>query len=292
MRYLIPALLAGLYGMSASASVNDIFPGDYTALPAGVSTATVYLYSRSQQGPYTGGRRNSAAPVDAHASIVALRLSRFTTVAEHPLATVLVVGASRSQLNGSGLPAGTRANRDGLIDMRLGLTYWLQHDAKAGNYLAIGGIAVLPTGQYDAADVNNIGENRWKGVLSVAGIHHLAPNWTADVIGELAWYGRNDRFAGSHDKDSSPSGALTAYLRYWASPDLQLFGGAQANTGASTRIDSTDLDNPGRQQRAYAGAIYRLKQTSYLNFRYAMDLSVENGLAIDKEWALRVVRLF
>ncbi len=49
-------LLTLLVSSPIWASLNDIFPADYTPLPSGTIVATGYFYDKSARGPYAAGK--------------------------------------------------------------------------------------------------------------------------------------------------------------------------------------------------------------------------------------------
>ena len=278
------ALCGLLLATGAAAAVNDLFPGDYAALPEGVTTVSAYLFDREYDSLYSRGQR--VAEGNLQCDIAALRLVHYYRLGAYTVAPVAVLPYSVSRSEGN-LRTRLGDGSDGFIDLRLGGTIWFVNQAQSRDYLGLTLITFMPTGTYSATRAINAGENRWKTTLGLGGIHGLGNRWTLDVAPELAWYGANDSYLGNKRLEQRPSLALSAYLRYRALPDTEIFVGAQANGGGATEINGIAQNNALHSQRAMLGLTYSPSRTTQLIARYSHETSTDNGLHLSDEVALR-----
>lgn len=150
---------------------------------------------------------------------------------------------------------------------------------------------IAPTGSYAGQRLLNVGENRWRGTLSLGWNRALGNKFTLDATGELAWYSDNDAPRGGKRLTQAMSHALTGYLSYHPSQRLRLFVGGQYNGGGDLALDGV-AQGVYRPVRAYLGANWTLDIQNYLNLRLSSDLQADNGFRREGEVALRYVRLF
>lgn len=287
LRPLLPCLLSALLlsSVPARAGVNDIFPGDYFPLAPGARTLSVYAIERDQQGPYAGGHKSFAGHIDT--SIAAMRLTQGFQLGGLNWAGVLVLPWTDSRV--APLPLATALGRqaDGVADLRLGLTSWLINDKANANYLGVSGMVIAPTGAYDAEQVLNPGENRWKLVLSGGWQKDLTPRLLIELSPEIVFYGDNDDYAGQRRLEQHSSTALTTYLRYRISTTWHVHVGGQINRGGETRINGIAQHNPANNTRLMAGVSWFLPGQQQLILRVARDNVIDNGFYTDREVALR-----
>ncbi|MCE1244376.1 transporter [Oryzomicrobium sp.] len=288
-----PAVLHGIAALialggagGASAALNDVFPTDYVPMAPGTTVLVSYLYDRQVKGPYVGGEKTQNWK--GNATIGALRASYFGDVLGVRTAGTLTMTYADQHLDGTGIPNSINKASSGWYDARLGLTGWAINDPERRHYLAVNLTAMVPTGEYQRQNLQNVGENRHREALSLAWIRGLGTNWTAEAIGELTWYGDNSAyFPGARTRQQARSEALTTYLRYRWDNGFQAFAGYQWNTGGESRINRVDQHDSPRSQRAYLGLLYPVAKNHVLSLRLGKDVQVENGFAIDREATLR-----
>lgn len=98
---LLVSCLTLLVVNRAQAGVNELFPGDYTALPAGVSSATWYMFQRHEEGPYRDGRRLADWELDSN--VQALRLTRAFDVGDQRFSGLVVLSGAYLNLDADNL---------------------------------------------------------------------------------------------------------------------------------------------------------------------------------------------
>lgn len=282
--------LALVSASPARAAVNDIFPGDFAALPEGAHAVTLYFYHREFDGLYAKGEKRAQGTVLSE--VAALRWVRYGRLGGFKAAPMVVLPASVARVEDEPLRTALGARAQGIGDLRLGAALWLIDRPESGDFLALSALVMPPTGDYRSGQVLNIGENRWKATLNLGWVGKPAANWTFDVSPEIAWYGSNDDYAGGYHLDQKPSWALTGYLRHHPRPGLQLFAGAQANGGGETRIGGIAQGNEARNMRQYLGAAWMPAPGNQITVRYGRDGAIRNGLLNRHELSLRLVRVF
>jgi hypothetical protein len=285
LKKLAGAALGGLFLASgAEAAVNDIFPGDYAALPEGTTVITAYLYDREYDSLYSRGQRTADGKLQS--GVAALRLVRYYRLGDYTVAPVVVLPYSVSHVDGN-LRRIFGDRSDGFVDARLGCVIWLVNRPESRDYLGLTLVTFVPTGTYSPTRTLNAGENRWKTTLGLGGIHGFGEQLTLDVAPELAWYGANDSYLGNRRLEQQPTGALTSYLRYRALPSTEVFLGGQVNGGGETEINGVAQNNVLHSRRAIMGLTYSPSPTTQLIVRYAHETSTDNGLHLSDEVALR-----
>lgn len=280
------AVLGGLLfaAASAEAAVNDVFPGDFAALPVGTTVATAYLYDREFDSLYSKGRRVAEGKLQS--SIAALRLVRYYRIGDYTVAPVFILPYSSNHNEGN-LRRVLGDGSDGFVDARLGAAVWLINRPQTRDYLGLSLITFVPSGTYSPTHAINPGENRWKTTFGLGAMHGFGERWTLDVLPEFAWYGSNDSYLGSRRLDQQPSYALTSYLRYRALPSSEVFVGGQLNGGGETEINGVAQNNVLHSRRAMVGLSYFTSPKSQLMVRYARETSTDNGLHLSNEVVLR-----
>jgi hypothetical protein len=272
------------------AAINDVLPADYTALPEGVNSASLYYFERTQTGPYNNGRKTSDWNV--RSQISAVRLSHSMKITGMMVSPVVVVPYSDCNLSGAGIPASVRRSTGGMADSRIGAAVWFYNDKELRRYLAVNTTLIFPSGSYDAKESLNIGENRRKSVLSLGWIHGIGDSFTLDITPEIAWYGDNTSYLGNKRLEQAPTYALTAYLRYQFTPDWRAFVGYQTNQGGETRVNGVAMNDTTNSDRMYLGGTYRISPATFADLRYTQGLNFVNGFVLRDELAMRVSQLF
>lgn len=118
----------------ASAAVNDIYPTDFVALPAGSVNVTIYSTQQKIKGPYTDGIRTVAG--EASVNQAALRASRLFDVGEnqqYAWAPVAVLSYADVNTNPA-LDARLARDISGMGDLRLGNAFWFHIDRPNRTY--------------------------------------------------------------------------------------------------------------------------------------------------------------
>ncbi|TDY98202.1 UNVERIFIED_ORG: hypothetical protein DFO49_0502 [Herbaspirillum seropedicae] len=283
------SLLASL-AVIHPANALEVTAGDYEAFPAGSDIAMLYYQWADRSQTYSHG--NQISGNTGLTSNVAL--ARYIHVVKLSDNAVLdpqfILPFGRLSTSGDLSALG---NASGAGDLILGAPVKFILDQGTRDVFAIGPYVYLPTGQYDNNKFINLGENRWKGLLQLAYIRHLAPQWALDVVGDATVFGDNTDYTPAHAiLKQAPRYEIQAHLRYNILPATALSVGVGNVQGGETELNGVKQGD--RLDTTYA----RLTVTSFvaptvqLQMQYGRDLSVENGLKEKNRVNFRIVKLF
>jgi len=274
----------------SNAAVNDVLPADYFPLPENTTAVALYAIDRQQTGPFSRGQLRMDGFLGSQ--IAALRISKSMKVGEHSFAPMLVLGWVNSQIEPTGLANALGRDLSGLADLRIGGTAWFLEDKDRGEYAAFTGTLIFPSGSYNRLQLANPGENRYRLIFSGGWIRPLFwRDLLLEISPEVAIYGTNNSYAGTHQLTQQNSVALTSYLRYRISPSFQIHVGWQGNNGGSTSIDGINQHNPANNQRAMLGSTWLLPSGQQVILRLAKDTRLSNGFRTDSEITIRYLKM-
>ena len=296
MRHLRQCLIAAsvwVISAAASAAVNDIYPTDFVALPAGSVNLTLYSAHQKIRGTYTDGIR-SIVPREISANQTVLRASRTFAVGEnqqYAWAPVAVLGYADINTNPA-LAAIGAGDISGMSDLRVGNAFWFHIDRPNRTYGLISLFVSFPTGDYNTSRRLNIAENRMRYVLSAGWMQPITEKWLIDISPEVAVYGNDNQYLGTQVRTQDTSYALTTYLRYRQSDAWQFYGGAQINRGGATQVGGAETTGAPNNTRVYLGTMLFTSPKQQWQLRYSRDSKIENGLRSEGEISLRYLISF
>lgn len=267
------------------AAVNDVFPGDYFTADEGISTFTLYGFSRESAGPYSKGKKLVNGKLEQN--ILALRYARAFDYKGMTFSPIVVLSWLDARVHPSELAQAIGKETQGSGDLRLGLTAWPIKDRQNAEYLGLSTTLIAPTGSYDSKQALNFGENRWRLVLSGGYQKDITPRLLYELSPEMVFYGDNDNYTGGKKLSQSPSFALTSYLRSRLFKGVHLFGGLQLNYGGETSINGVDQNNPSEHQRLSLGSSIFLPNRQQVILRFSKDIDSRNGFRLNQDFALR-----
>lgn len=285
------ACLTVLSSWGAFAAVNDVLPADYFPLTTGTSTVAVYGYERKASGYYAQNRKQ--ADGELNTEILALRVGHFFELAGQPVSVIAVLPWAKAGVEPAGLATVFGKDSRGMGDLRLGATGWLFSNRNSGQYLGVTAMVSLPTGDYERAQILNIGENRYKATLSVGWIQPVGNSLNLEITPELAWFGENSDYMNGNKLEQKVSYALTGYLRYRLTPNWQIHTGGQLNYGGETRINGADRNDVPDNSRIMFGTTYNSDNRKHQWIvRVAKDMEIKNGFKTDAELLARYLWMF
>jgi len=279
-----------IFVLPSYAAVNDVMPGDYYPSPAGMTTVSAYAFDRKLQGPYVAGQKLFDGTIDSR--VMAIRAVRSYQIGDTTVAGVVVLPWSTSLVSPVPLAAALGNRAEGLGDLRLGLTAWVINDKVNANFLGVSGMVIAPTGKYDAQQVLNPAENRWKLVFSGGWQKDITGKFLIELSPEVVLYGDNNNYVGKNRLEQRNSYALTSYLRWRMTPAFHLHLGGQTNWGGDTRINGIEQRNPANNERLMAGMTWFLPDSQQVILRMAKDIHINNGFLTGREIALRLQQSF
>jgi hypothetical protein len=277
--------LALLLGQPVLAALNDIYPGDYLAAPAGTNALVVYLYDRELEGPYRAGQNTGAQARDTNTLII-LGATYFNI---YEIRVALSASLGRSRQSTADNSASMSDTVWGTTDPKVSITVWpLKTDQ---NSLAINLAHVLPWGSYDAAAAQNIGQNRHRSALSLSWAHFFNPKFRTEATAEFAFFQDNkDNPAGVLRQKTTE--ALTVFGTYKLTQTTSPYIGYQWNTGGEIAIGAGPYGERDRFQRAFLGVRVGLPQDQILHIRGSRDTEKLTGLRLNREVTVKWTKLY
>jgi hypothetical protein len=267
------------------AAINDIYPGDYLAAPAGTNALVVYLYDRELEGPYRAGQNTGAQARDTNTLIV-LGATYFDI---HQTRVALSASVGRGRQSTGDNSASTSDTVWGTTDPKVSITFWpVQTDKDS---LAINLAHVLPWGSYDAAAAQNIGQNRHRSALSLSWAHFFNTKFRTETTAEFAFLQDNkDNPAGVLRQKTTE--ALTVFGTYKLTQTTSPYIGYQWNTGGEIAIGAGPYGEQDRFQRAFLGVRVGLPQDQILHIRGSRDTEKLTGLRLNREVTVKWTKLY
>jgi hypothetical protein len=242
------------------AAAQDLEPRAYSASPIG-TTFLVLAAGRSSGGVFT----DPSVPFeDVHAKIGAATVGAGHTF-ELFTRTALVLALlpyARGEASGR-IGEDTRvANRSGLADTRAKLSVNLLGGraltprefvkTPRSTIFGVSLTAVVPTGQYYADRLVNIGSHRW-AFRPEMGVSVPVGRWTLDGYGGVWLFRANDDFYPSGAKrEQDPVVALQAHVSYTIRPGLWAAFNSTWYSGGTSRVDGVSKLDLQRNSRVGA----------------------------------------
>jgi len=151
----------------------------------------------------------------------------------------------------------------------------------------------LPTGSYDRRRSLNLGEHRVSLDFQGAYIHHFGTHWAFDLIGDVIWYGDNNRFNVSNGRMSqSESYFVQGIGRYMPNPKTTLALGISQSWGGKTLLNGIPNTAASSSTRLNLTAIRFVAPRDQLLLQAGTDVSVSNGLASNITVQCRYAHIF
>jgi hypothetical protein len=175
-----------------------------------------------------------------------------------------MVALPYSYANVSGLVTGQdqSISRNGLADSRARLTVLLIGAPATGleEYIkapkkTIVGVSMsvgVPTGQFFADKLINIGTNRWSFKPEIGLSQPIGKRWLIDVYSGVWFFTANNSFyPGTAERSQKPMGAFQAHISYNITPRFWIAYNATYYVGGESSIDGTWSDD--RQNNTRVG---------------------------------------
>lgn len=290
--HVLGTLLIGvsLTMAAGAARAIDIDAGDYTALPEGTNVGLVYMQHAERNSLHVNGQQvpgNNGLDSD----IGILRLIHFTKIGGYTVDPQLLLPFGR--LKGTGNMSTALGQGSGTGDLILAATVWTINEPENKRYLGITPFLYVPTGTYDAAEVLNLGENRWKYALQVGYIQGVGDKWTFDLAADVTAYGTNDHAnPAGQSLTQSPSYQFQAFMRYALSPTWDLRAGLSSTRTGETKLDGISQGNAATINKVSLGTAVFAGPKTQLLATWGRDLSVDNGFKEASRINLRLLQVF
>jgi hypothetical protein len=264
--------------MAAFASAQELEPGAYWAIPAGLNIATVVNSFNFGDLAF-----DPAAPIDeasARINTTALSFARAFSLAGRSANAGAVLPIVGGHVEGVYLGQPAEVGRFGLGDPRIRVAMNLygapamtpkefvsfQHKTIVGVSLTV----APPLGQYDPAKLINLGTNRWSFKPEV-GFSQARGKWVVEAMAGVWLFTNNTNFFGGNTREQDPIVATQFHLTYkfqrtmWLAADANYFTGGQTTIGGRQNLDL--------QRNSRIGATF----STALNRQSAIRMSVSRG---------------
>lgn len=284
MRFLFALFLYVGYSLPSFAAISELIPLDYEAPDIGTNLATLYLYDKTYTGPYYQGSNAHSGHINA--LISAIQLTTTVDYSGYTVCPFVVLPYASATASKGELSNTVGHSTSGMGDLSVGATGWVINDRNANRYLSATVLAFFPTGHYESNQLLNIGENRYKGTLTIAYIDKIAERWFIELAPEYALYGKNNNFMWQTYKES-PTYALSSNIRYNLNEQTALYAGYQKNWGGRSIIDGVNQHDPITTEHAAAGIYYYTLGGTQILLRYAKEFNVQNSLKATDDILLR-----
>jgi hypothetical protein len=255
-------------------------PEAFEAASPGTRVASLHYYQRSLEGYYVNGTRLGGAKVEGQAVVAAFTL--YGQLSDMTSSWTLTLPYLKGHRTEGVLPAGFGNDTSGVGDLRISYTLWPVNDRATGQWLAVSGTLLTPTGHYDHRQSLNAGDRRWKATLQMAWVRYLSSTVAVELIPEVTFYGSNNNYVG-YRMTQAPAPALTSYLRWKFTPGWETQAGLQFNTGGEQTIAGVRRGNEPRNRRVFLGVSTLLTPNMKLNLRYSRDASVNSELKTTRD---------
>jgi hypothetical protein len=264
--------------MAAFASAQELEPGAYWAIPAGLNIATVVNSFNFGDLAF-----DPAAPIDeasARINTTALSFARAFSLAGRSANAGAVLPIVGGHVEGVYLGQPAEVGRFGLGDPRIrvamnlyGAPAMTPKEFVSFQHKTIVGVSVTvapPLGQYDPAKLINLGTNRWSFKPEV-GFSQARGPWVVEAMAGVWLFTNNTTFFGGNTREQDPIVAMQFHLTYKFQRTMWLAGDANYFTGGRTTIGGRQ--NLDLQRNSRIGATF----SSTVGPRQAIRLSVSRG---------------
>jgi hypothetical protein len=239
-----------ILSMSVAASGQELEPGAYWPLPAGLNVVTVV------NGFNWGDLAfDPAAPIDeANAAIntTAFAFTKAFRFVGRSANAGLVLPVVAGHLEGLYLGEPAEVSRFGMGDPRIRLAVNL-YGAPAmaprefatyrqGTLVGVSLTVAPPLGQYDSTKLINLGTHRWSFKPEL-GVSHAVGQWVVEMMAGAWLFTDNDAFLGGRTRQQAAIVGTQFHLTYkltrtmWIAGDANFFTGGRTTIGEQVNLD-------------------------------------------------------
>ena len=272
------AAAAFTLGVTPSASAQELEPGAYWPIPAGLNIVTAVNSFNVGDVAF-----DPSAPIDESSATInttALSLTRAFSLAGRSANAGVALPVIGGHLDGRYFGEFTEVGRFGLGDPRVRLAMNLfgapamtPSDFASYRQRTLVGASVtvvLPLGQYDPAKLVNLGTNRWS-FKPEFGLSRSYGKWVVEAMAGVWLFTDNTDFFGGVTRSQAPIAEMQVHLTYKFKRSMWLAADANYYTGGRTTIGGTP--NIDFQRNSRIGATY----STTLSRGHAIRLSVSRG---------------
>jgi hypothetical protein len=271
-------MVAALLLIPRCASAQELEPGAYWPIPAGLNIVTAINSFNWGDMAF-----DPSAPIDdatATISTTAFALTHAFSMAGRSANAGVVVPVIGGHLEGRYLGEPAEVGRFGIGDprLRLAMNFYgapaMTPKAFASyRQRTIAGVSVtvaLPLGQYDSTKLINLGTNRWS-IKPEVGLSRAYGRWVVEAMAGVWLFTDNTNFVGGRTREQDPIATAQVHVTFrfkrsmWLAADANYFTGGQTTIGGNRNLDL--------QRNSRVGATF----SSALDRHQAIRMSVSRG---------------
>ncbi|WP_336763421.1 transporter [Asaia sp. VD9] len=282
------AAIGAMIGLCSSGRAAEVNPGDYEQFPINSTIGVVYYNYVNTDTLYSGATKTTNFNV--HSNLGIARLLHVFSLTDRltidpqallPFGSISTSGAASAL-------GGTTGVGDLILTAPLKYRLNTQHDTLSGTiYL------YLPTGSYDRRRPLNLGQHRVSLDFQGAYIHHFGRQFAFDMMGDVIWYGDNDRFNELNGRMAQKqSYFLQGIARYMPDPKTTFALGISQIWGGKTLLNGVPNTAASASTRLNATAIRFVAPHDQVLLQVGTDVAVSNGLASNFALQARYAHIF
>lgn len=253
--------------MPASPSAQELEPGAYWPIPAGLNIVTIVNSTNWGDVAF-----DPSGPIDEASAAInttALAFTRAFSLAGRSANVGVVVPIVAGHVEGVYLGEPAEVSRFGQADPRFrfavnlyGAPAMTPKEFATYVHRGIIGISVTmapPLGQYDSTKLINLGNNRWSFKPEL-GVSRSFGKWIVEAMAGVWLFTDNTDFVGGRTREQDPITALQLHLTYrftrsmWLAADANYYTGGQTTIGGRVNLD---LQRNSRVGATFSTAIDR-----------------------------------
>jgi hypothetical protein len=147
---------------------------------------------------------------------------------------------------------------------------------RSGTTLGASLAVIVPTGQYDAAKLINIGANRWAAKPEL-GLSQPAGRWFFEIYGGVWLLGDNRNFYGGRRREQKPIVSFQAHASYTLKPRFWLAANATFYAGGVTTVNGVESEDRQENSRYGLTVAVPVRGLSTLKLSAARGLTTRVG---------------
>lgn len=257
-----------------NARAQEIEPRAYSPVPVGVSFLALTM-SRSSGGVAV----DPTLPLDnveAAINSVLVGYQRTFALLGRTAGAGFVLPYAWGDVSGDVFEERRSVTRSGLADARLRFSVNLfggpAADRKAfasqvrSTQIGASLIVVMPTGEYDASKLVNLGANRWSAKPEI-GLYQPVGPWSFELAAGVWIFGDNDDFYGGVRREQDPVTSIQTHVGYTFRPRLWLAADWTYYRGGATRVDGVRKHD--LQQSTRTGLVLSVPVSALYSMKFA-----------------------
>ena len=280
------ATTLALLVMPMCASAQELEPGAYWPIPAGLNIVTVVNSFNSGDLAF-----DASAPIDdasARINTTSFAFTRAFSLAGRSANVGVALPVIGGHLAGNYLGEHAEVDRFGLGDPRLRVAMNLygapamtpKEFASYRQRLLVGvSLSVVPPlGQYDNTKIINLGTNRWSFKPEL-GLSFSRGKWVMEFMAGVWMFTDNTDFVGQRTREQDPILATQFHLTHRFTPGMWLAANANFYTGGRTTV--AGRQNLDLQKNSRIGATFSKALTRRQSFRVSFSRGAVTTIGAD-----------